>query len=79
MLKITMTEQTRRLLDEILSLPPDERAALVAELTATVADEEFSEEWLAEIERRVGDVQSGRVRCSPWEEVKSRLQARLER
>jgi putative addiction module component (TIGR02574 family) len=79
MLTFTMTEQTRRLLDEILSLPPDERAALVAELTASVPDGALSDEWLAEIERRIGDVQSGRVRCTPWEEVKARLQTRFAR
>ena len=52
-----MTEATNRLRQEALSLEPDERAALAAELLASLDDSEddVQSAWAAEIERRSRD------------------------
>ncbi len=34
--------------------------------------------WLAEIERRMEDLESGQVKSIPWEMVKSRLSRRIK-
>ena len=52
-----MTEATNRLLQEALSLAPDERAALAANLLASLdeSEENVQSAWAAEIERRSQD------------------------
>ncbi len=52
-----MTHTTNRLLQEALSLGPDERAALAAELLASLdeSEEDVHLAWAAEIERRSRD------------------------
>jgi putative addiction module component (TIGR02574 family) len=59
-----MTENARRLLEQVLKLPPAERLNLIFEALESVEDEdagELSPEWREEIERRVEAVVSGRA------------------
>jgi putative addiction module component (TIGR02574 family) len=64
-----MTEATNRLLQEALSLGPDERAALAAELLASLDDTEgdVQSAWAAEIERRSRD--AAEERGEDWRAV----------
>ena len=75
-----MTEATNRLLQEALSLGPDERAALAAELLASLdeSEENVQSAWAAEIERRSQDAAD--ERGEDWrvvlEEVRASVLAR---
>ena len=69
-------------LSAALALPPDERLALASELLASVEQpwtDEWERAWAAELDRRAEDLESGRVKGIPWEEVRERLRASLER
>jgi len=74
-----MTEATRRLLDQALRLPSEDRAALarslLASLSEAVSEEEADRAWGAEIQRRLARIESGEVQTVPWEEVRERLRA----
>jgi putative addiction module component (TIGR02574 family) len=64
------------LLDEVLRLPLDDRTLLARALVDSLqenGDEELDPELLAEIERRMLEVDEGRVRLEPWSEVRKRL------
>jgi hypothetical protein len=64
-----MTEVANRLLQEALSLGPDERAALAAELLASLDDtqDDVQRAWAAEIERRSRD--AAEERGEDWRAV----------
>jgi putative addiction module component (TIGR02574 family) len=42
-------------------------------------EEELETAWDEEIERRIREIDSGAVQTIPWEEVRARLHARLDR
>ncbi|WP_339134954.1 MAG: addiction module protein [Candidatus Electrothrix sp. GW3-4] len=73
MMSITVAE---KILDSALKRPEAERAhiaeALLASLEAPL-DREIWHAWQKEIDRRLNDIDSGAVNCTPWEEVKKRL------
>ena len=57
-------------------LPVNERLRLIDELAATVPDDRppsLSLEWVGEIERRWGEIESGKVTPVPWETVRDGL------
>lgn len=59
-----------------LELDESERAALVGMLLDSLDTEEeagVEAAWIAEIERRVEELDSGVVESIPWEEVRARL------
>ncbi|MGE0707385.1 MAG: addiction module protein [Planctomycetota bacterium] len=85
-----MTETTRdsiplaseQLLNQALRLPTKERAALAAELLASLDEEPEPQEevdaaWGAEIQRRLERVRAGEPGI-PWETVRDELRARLK-
>lgn len=57
-----MTSRARKLLDEVLALPQDEREELVSALTESLEPVRVSPEWEAELARRVEAVASGEAR-----------------
>jgi len=63
--------------DAALLLPPDERARLVRELSATLEGLPLSDEWEDEIARRVSDLEQGRVNAIPAEQLFSELERRF--
>lgn len=76
-----MTSATKKILEEALALPEEERAALVSALNEsleTVADD-LSPEWKAEIARRIEAVERGESRLIPWDEVETRIRDTLRR
>lgn len=76
-----MTEQASRLLQKALALSEEERADLAFSfsdsLDATV-DAGAAESWNQEIAQRISDLDFGRAKTVPWEEVRGRLSSRLK-
>ncbi len=72
-----MTKATEAVLAEALRLETDARAQLAAELLASLdgpSDPDAEAAWQVEIERRVADLESGKVKLEPWEQVKRRTE-----
>jgi putative addiction module component (TIGR02574 family) len=68
--------QAKEIVDAALQLDPKEREEVINELWASL-DGDLGEEWEAEIQRRIQDVDAGRVKTVPAEEVFSRLEQRF--
>ncbi len=67
---------------EIRSLKPEEKVALLRALIADLDDEKIDSEveraWLAEAQRRRGELEEGLVEAVPAEEVFQRARSRLK-
>jgi len=75
-----MTQQALDPLQKALSLSEEERAALADSLLASLdggVDEGAEEAWEQEISRRIADIDSGKAKMIPWEEVREKLLSRL--
>ena len=71
-----MNGDPTRLLEEALKLPQDARAALAASLLDSLdqeVDEDADSAWQAEIDRRLRELDSGRVKPVPWSEARRRI------
>jgi len=63
---------------EVLKLPPGERSRLFDRLISSLeADPEIQEAWALEAEHRDAEVEAGKIKLAPGEEVPSRLRAEL--
>jgi putative addiction module component (TIGR02574 family) len=76
-----MSPNAQRLLDEARQLPPDERewlaeCLLIKDENVTAAEADSA--WDAEIKRRLDEIDSGKVKMIPGEEVLARMDARLK-
>ncbi|MCI0355411.1 MAG: addiction module protein [Acidobacteria bacterium] len=72
-----MSKAAEAILADALRLSPEVRAQLAAELLASLdgpSDPDAEAAWLAEIERRVADLDAGRTKLEPWEDVKRRIE-----
>ena len=68
------------MLAQALQLPPEERADIAQNLIASLdepLDEDVETAWLAEVERRLQDVNRGTAKLEPWEVVRDRIAMRL--
>ena len=68
-----------RVLEEALSLPADVRLSLVEKLLTSLnlpIDEEIDRLWAEEAERRVSQIEEGKVKLVPGEEVFNRIRAK---
>ncbi|MEZ4449891.1 MAG: addiction module protein [Nannocystaceae bacterium] len=76
-----MTDHAQRLLEEALTLSPDEREALIEALSASLQDEPATlrPEWEAVVRDRIADLAEGRVEAVPWHDVEARLRRTLAR
>ncbi|OLE87106.1 MAG: hypothetical protein AUG07_01500 [Acidobacteria bacterium 13_1_20CM_2_60_10] len=75
-----MTQQAQDLLRGALSLSEEERAYLASSLMDSLdgsADPSAEAAWNEEIARRITDLDSGRVKTVPWEEVRHRISSKL--
>ncbi len=73
-------QQTSELLKKALALPVDERAELAGsflESLDTQADKAAEAGWNLEIARRIEELDSGRAKRVPWEEIRRWISARL--
>lgn len=71
-----MSPNAQKILDEARQLPPSERE-WVAHGLLIDETEDIEPEWAAEVERRVADSASPNASGCSWEELESRLRARL--
>ena len=77
-----MRPKTQQVLRDALSLPPKARADIAGTLLQSldVDDEpDLEAAWALEIERRLRDVEAGRAKLIPWDQVRRRLRAGLRR
>ena len=75
-----MTKQALELLQKALTLPEADRAALAGSLLESldqVVDTDAEIAWQSEVSRRISDLDSGKAKTVPWEELRSSLAARL--
>jgi putative addiction module component (TIGR02574 family) len=66
-----------KIFEAAMELEPDERARLVAELSATLHGLELGEEWEDEIANRVDELDGGRVDAIPANQVFGPLDRRF--
>lgn len=63
---------------EALMLSPEDRAVLADHLLASLATEgEVEEAWAAEVERRIAEIESGRMSLAPVEQAIARARQAL--
>ena len=76
--ELSMSPKAAKLLSEALTLPVAERAALAADLLASIDPPAklTEEEWLAEVERRARSARDGSLGI-PWAEARLRLEDSL--
>ncbi len=77
-----MTELNKDLLDEILSLPSDLRLKLIDKLLKSLnlpIEKEIDELWAEEAERRVSEIDSGKVKPISGEDVFKEIRNRFEK
>ena len=68
-----------RVVEEALSLPADVRLSLVEKLLTSLnlpIDEQIDQLWAEEAERRVSQIEEGKTKLVPGEEVFSRIRAK---
>lgn len=77
-----MTPEVSKLLERALSLSVEEQEALADSLISNLGgkvDEGVHAAWEAKIERRIAELDSGNAKTIPWEEVRKRNLAKLNR
>ena len=77
-----MMASGKEILPMLLKLPSSQRAEIATELIRSLDEDEDSdaeEAWARELEKRVADIASGRVKTVPWEKARKRIEARLRR
>ncbi|HSV51701.1 MAG TPA: addiction module protein [Burkholderiaceae bacterium] len=63
---------------EALKLPPEERVRLADHLLASVSGEqEVEEAWAAEVDRRIAEIEAGRISLVPAHEAVLRARQAL--
>ncbi|MEE8348586.1 MAG: addiction module protein [Acidobacteriota bacterium] len=68
-----MKSDTKKLLEEVLSLPSEARAALAGSLLESLdgtIDPDAESAWAVEIANRKTDIDSGKVQTVPWPEAR---------
>jgi putative addiction module component (TIGR02574 family) len=74
-----MVTTNDRVIEEALSLPADLRLSLVEKLLTSLnlpIDEEIDRLWAEEAERRVSQIEEGKIKLVPGNEVFTRIRAK---
>ncbi len=77
-----MTAATTKLADKLLSLPCEDRIYLVDKLLKSLnapSKEEVEKAWAEESERRIDEIESGKVQTMPGEQVFREIRKRLKK
>ena len=75
-----MTDAARKLLNDVLDLPEEDRVRIATELLASLdgpADADWDDSWVAELERRQEAAANRGEPASEWVEARARILARL--
>ncbi len=72
---------TNRLIDEIESLPVEERIRVADSVLKTLnpVDQEIEGQWITEAENRLNEMKSGKVSPVPGDEVFEKIQKRFSK
>jgi putative addiction module component (TIGR02574 family) len=76
-----MTHEANELLEKVLALPENERAELAGILISsleTTVDPDVDAAWQAEVARRAQEVEAGKVKTIPWEQVRQKGRSFLD-
>ncbi len=71
-----MVGEVKKIVEQALKMPARERAEIAQLLLESLdqqTDVDVESAWQSEVERRILELDSGRVSCIPWEEVRERL------
>jgi len=71
-----MTKTAQKLYEEAMRLDPKERAALTGLLIESLepeSEEGVEQAWVAEVERRMSELDSGAAQTIPWDQLRARL------
>ncbi|MDA3924223.1 MAG: addiction module protein [Kiritimatiellae bacterium] len=71
-----------RVMDEVLSLPADQRMNLadrILESLNSPTDPEIDAQWAVEVERRVQEISNGEVELIPGEEVFAKIHLKYKK
>ena len=74
-----MARSARDLFEDAMRLDPEERATLMRLLIEGLdaeSEEGVDDAWMAEVERRMAELDSGAAQSLPWEELRARLYRR---
>ena len=77
-----MTAATTKLEEKILSLPCEDRIYLVEKLLKSLnspSREEIAKAWAEESERRIDEIESGKVQTIPGEQVFQEIRKRIKK
>ena len=76
-----MTAEAKKIFEQALGLPDEDRASLIDALTDSLqgTEADLGPEWTAEIARRIEAVERGESRLIPGDEVEARIRETLER
>ena len=75
-----MTQQALDLLQKALSLSEEERADLACSLMESLdekVEQGVESAWNEEISSRIADLDSGKAKTVPWDEIRRRISSRL--
>ena len=74
-----MASRLETLEAEAMDLPPEERVKLADRLIASVFhDKDIEEAWASEVERRVAEIEAGRVQMIPAADAIARARAAIK-
>jgi putative addiction module component (TIGR02574 family) len=71
-----MNQKIEAIISDAMLMPDKDRAIIAERLIASL-DHEFEKDtelaWQNELQKRIDEINSGKVSCIPWEEVRTRL------
>lgn len=72
---------TKKLIDEVLSLPVEERAVIADSLLKSLnpPDPDIDKKWIEVAQRRLQEIRSGKVKPVPGDEVFSNVRKRFNK
>ncbi len=77
---VTVTSAAKKILEDALSLPEEDRRRLGEAILDSVRDSsEVQGAWRDEVMRRIEEVRGGDVKPEPWSEVKKQIREALDR
>ena len=75
-----MTDRAKRILEQALELPEDERTNIVEQLLSSfdagVEQKDIDEAWRSTVARRSKEIEEGTVRLLSWQDVRAMTQKR---
>jgi putative addiction module component (TIGR02574 family) len=71
-----MNQKSEAIISDAMLMPDEDRAMIAERLIASL-DHEFEKDseiaWQKELQKRVDDIDSGKVNCIPWKQIRARL------